>query len=166
MITPTLYLGAAVDPLLLEVGVDYTDDDDAPYELLAQSVPVVPAGPGGECAFPLLYLSTIHYSGDVSLWITPVVDGVDGETQRLDLIGVPNSKGERVTTEIDLSIPYVVDGVEQSRYHLRGAQFQARVETKYADAEVGAASTAAKTVVESVELEYEVLRESRPALGS
>lgn len=166
MMNSTIFFGRGGGvPAILEHGIGYADDDST-YELLAQSIPIAPAGPGGECLFTLLYLTTRHYSADVSLWITPIVDGVDGDTQRLDLLGVADSKGELRTTEIDLSIPYLVAGVEQSRFHPRGAFFAVRIETKYADAEAGAASTAAKTVVESVELEHEVVRESQTALAA
>lgn len=163
MITPHIIIGRAGTPVLLEVGVGY-DDDGTDYEMLATSQPIAPAGPGGECIFTLLYLTTRHYSSDVSVWITPIVDRTELATQRLDLTGVLNSKGELQTHEIGLSIPYIVATVERLRYAPRGTWFSVRIETKYGDNEVGAAPAPAQQIVESVELEYEVVRESQVAI--
>lgn len=159
MIEPILVLGKAGEPVILRVGEGYMDDDAA-YEMLAKSRGVAPAGPGGECIFTLLYLTTLHYTEDVSVWITPIIDGTALETQRLDLTGVTDSTGERKTHEVGLSVPYLVGGVERLRFAPRGTWFEVQIETKYGDAETGAPTTASKQIVESVELEYEVVRES------
>lgn len=160
MITPLLFFGRTSTPALLKVGEGYTDDGEA-YEMYARSRSVAPAGEDGECMFTLLYLTTLHYDTDVSVWITPVVDGAPLPTQRLDLDGVLDSIGERQTHEVGLSLPYTVGGVERLRYAPRGTWFEVIVETKYGDAEAGAAPEAAKQIVESVVVEYEVVRESR-----
>lgn len=163
MITPVLFFGRATEPVLLRVGVGYTDDGDA-YEMLARSRSVAPAGTNGEVALCCLYITTLHFDTDVSVWITPILDGEPLPTQRLDLTGVMDSEGERETHEVDLSIPYMVGGVERLRYAPRGTWVEVQIETKYADAETGAAPAAAKQVVESVVLEYEVVRESMEAI--
>ncbi len=164
MITPQLFLGRSLEPVLLRVGKGYTDDGE-PYEMLARSRSLAPAGPGGECIFTLLYLTTLHYTDDVSVWITPIVDQVAQPTQRLDLTGVLDSVGERQTHEIGLAVPYLVGGVERLRFAPRGTWFDVQIETKYGAAEVGAAPVASKQIIESVELEYEIVRESMEPIG-
>jgi hypothetical protein len=161
MIQPVLFVGRGGSPILLRVGVGYVDDD-TPYEMVAESDPVAIAGPGGECMFTALYVTTKHFTANVSLWITVVIDGVaQAETHRIDLIGVVGSKGELISREIALSVPYIVGGIERSRFAPRGTWFSVRIETKYGDSEPGAAAVAAKQVVESVEVEHEVLRETK-----
>lgn len=149
----------AAAPDLYNVGSGYNDDTSSEYDLFAKSVPVAPAGTGGECMFTVLYLTTVHYTADVSVHVTPVVDGVALDRKRIDLTGVANSKGERKTHEVGLYLAYTVASVEQLRYAPRGTWFQAIVETRYGAGDP--AGSLARVVVESVELEYEVLRESK-----
>lgn len=165
MIEPVLFIGrGGGEPALLRYGVGYLDDGES-YEMLALSRPVAIAGPGGECMYTLLYLTTKHYDDDVSIWITPVIDGVAQPTQRIDLTGVPGTQGEQKTHEVSLAISYMVGGTERLRYAPRGTWFSVQVETKYALGEAGAAANPAKQIVESVEVEYEVLRETLQPAG-
>lgn len=161
MIVPVLFAGRAGSPILLRVGIGYVDDD-APYNMVAESDPIAIAGPGGEVMFTMLYLTTKHFDADVSVWVTPIIDGVSQTTQRIDLTaGAPGTQAIRQSHEIDLSEPYIVAAVEQGRTTPRGTWFSVRIETKYGTGEPGAAVAAAKQIVESVEVEYEILQETQ-----
>ncbi len=152
---PALFAGQASEPILMRIGSGYTDDGE-PYEMYGLSDPVAPAGEGGEVMFTLLYVTTRRYDSDVSFWFTPIIDGVAQSTQRLDLAASASDQGEFETHEIGLSILH--SGVVPFRYAPRGTWFQLLVETRY-DSDGG---TAAAQIIESVELEFEVVRESRP----
>jgi hypothetical protein len=155
MLAPELFVGRGGTPSLLRVGVGYTDDS-VEYDLLARSRRVAPAGVGGEAIFTVLYVATLHFEDDASFYITPYVDGVALEVQRLDLVGVPGSKGEAQSHEIGLSIPYISGGVERLRYAPRGTWFEVEVETRY----VLSAAVAGRAVITSIEVEHEIVRES------
>ncbi len=159
MFTPEVFLGKATEPALLKLGGAYTDDS-VKYELLGRTRRVALAGPGGESIFTSLYVATTHYDLNVSLWITPYVDGVALAAQRIDLVGVPGSQGESKSFELALSQAYMVAAVEQLRYSPRGTWFEVQVETRH----VSAVLTPAKVVVDGIEVEHEVVRESMTAV--
>lgn len=157
---PYLILGrGGIGPiLLLANGAAYTDDSTA-YNASGKTNKVAPAGAGGECIFTVLYLTTTHFDVNVSLWITPYVDGVALTKQRLNLVGVPGSDGETKVNEIGLSVAHSVSAVERLRYAPRGTWFQVLVETDAAIVGLGAC------IVSEVEVEYEVVRESKEAIA-
>jgi len=157
MLTPQLVVGRGNGtPALLKVGVGYLDDD-LHYEMLGRSAPYAPAGSGGECAFFSIYLITKTFDTDVALFVTPIIDGVAMPTQRVDILGVALSKGEQRVTEIGLSKAYSPAGVEELRYAPRGTWISVQIETKI----LTGAGVAAKQIVDGVECEFEIVRETK-----
>lgn len=159
-LTPKIFLGKASEPALLLLGGAYTDDGTK-YEMLARTRRVALAGAGGEAIFTTLYIATTHYEQNVSLWVTPYVDGVALATQQINLVGVPGTKGETKTHELGLSQSYMVGGTERLRTSPRGTWFEVQVETKYQTSGL----TPAKQVVDGIEIEHEIVRESMVAVA-
>lgn len=156
---PHSFFGQRGDSHILELdGETYIDHDSYSYNLRARSNRYFPAGIGGEAIFPALYFTTIHNAA-VSLFVTPIVDGVTLETQRLDL---PNL-GSNVASahELGLSVPVIVSAVEVGRVYPRGTWLEVLVETRF-DNDLYLAS---RVSVEGMECEYEIVRESRQASG-
>jgi hypothetical protein len=158
MAAPKLFFGRIDDPTLLEADAGYTDDGVA-YDLRAHTQRVAPAGTGGECIFPTLYLTTTHYENTVRVYVTPFVDGAALEQQMVELVGVPGSTGETRVHEIALYVPYLRDGVEEMRVAPRGTWLAVEVETRYAEA----LGTAGPQAVDLIEYEVEVVREGDTA---
>lgn len=150
--------GAATPSLMRTNGASY-QDDSVNFNASGKSNRVAPAGAQGECIFTVLYLTTTHFDVNVSLFITPIVDGVSLTRQRLDLVGVPGTDGETKVNEIGLSIPYTPAGTELLRYAPRGTWFQVLVETDNSLVALGAC------IVSEVEVEFEVVRESKEAIA-
>lgn len=152
MAAPILYAGSRT-ARLLQLGVGYTDDGIA-YTLLGQSERIAPAGSGGECIFTLCYLTTRHFDTSVSVQVTPIIDNVAQATQTIALTGAAsaNGVGNRQTHELALSVPYSPSGTEQLRVAPRGTWFELVLATPN--------TTQAKVLIETAELEYEVVRES------
>lgn len=159
MSKPNIYLGAQGLSTLL--ALDPTARRDAPgydYNLLALTNRAAPAGVGGECIFPALYFVTVHTAA-VALFVTVLVDNVALETQRLDL---PAAALDSVTAhELGLSVPVLVDGAEVGRVYPRGTWAQVRVETRFDNA----AYMAAAVAVDGIEIEHEVVRETKQPSG-
>lgn len=149
--------GAAVPSLMRANGSSYLDDSVI-FNASGKSNRVAPAGAGGECIFTVLYLTTTHFDVNVSLFITPYVDGVALTRQRLNLVGVPGTDGETKVNEIGLSVGHSIAAVERLRYAPRGTWFQVLVETDAAVVALGAVQVA------EVNVEYEVVRESKEAI--
>lgn len=159
-ITPALFVTRAGVPALLRVGSGFTDDGIV-YDLLARTRRIAPAGGDGEAVFYTLTLVTTHYDADVALWITASVDGVALPAQRLDLAAGP-AGGTTTTHEIGLSVPYLDAAlVEQYRAAPRGTWFEVAVYTDHA-----VSGAAAKQVAVEAFVEWEAVRESRPAVGA
>lgn len=156
MLTPRLF-GGAGDGLLL-AGSTYLDDGEA-YDALGKSNRVAPAGTGGECIFTSLYVTVTTYASDTRLVVTPYVDGVALAAQIINVPGVASSQGEVNVFELGLSIPYVVAMVERLRYYPRGTWLQVLVNT-----DSGNVALAAQ-LVNSIEAEYEVVRETKVAVS-
>jgi hypothetical protein len=150
MAAPILYVGSRTDKVL-KAGVGY-DDDGVAYTALARSERLAPAGAGGECIFTMLYLTTRHYTSSVSINVTPIVDNVTLATQTIALTGAASTTGNRQTHELVLSLPYVRASVEQLRTAPRGTWIELLIESS---------GTSAKQIVESAEIEYEVVRETQ-----
>lgn len=153
---PKLILGrGAATPSVLRANGSSYQDDSVNQNASGKTNKVAPAGAGGECIFTTLFLTTTHYDVNVSLFITPFVDGVALARQRLNLVGVVASDGETKVNEIGLSLPYAPGGVEKIRTMPRGTWFQVLIETDAAIVALGAC------IVSEVEVEYEVVRESK-----
>lgn len=154
MPTPRLFFGSTAHAALLEADSGYTDDG-VPYNLRAKSQRQAPAGVSGEAIFTALYVTTTHYDDDVALYLTPIVDGVAQEELLIELTGVPGTEREVRVHELSLLQPFMDDGVEVSRYAPRGTWIQVLARTQYA------AGAAARQALDAVEVEFEVLRESK-----
>lgn len=147
---PHLFFGQTAN-VLLELDATTSTDAGAPYSLYAVSNRVAPAGAGGECIFPVLYL-TVTYASAGAIDVTPLVDGIALERQRVSLPG-PGGVAETKVYELGVSVPYLVEGVERARFAARGTWLQVRVETND------------PITVESIEAEVEIVRESKVASG-
>lgn len=140
---------------LLEGGVG-NDDAGTPFDARAQTRPLAPAGPGGECMFVNLYLVVERANAqNFTLELVPIVDDEELDTYELVLEGVAQPVEE--VHEIPLSVPYLVDGLEVARNAPRGAWFSVRVQN-------GSAVPPEIHIWEGFELEYEVVSESEVAI--
>lgn len=139
---------------IAQVGINYTDDG-ATYDVLAHSERVAPGGVGGECIFTSLFVVTRHFTTNCTWWLTPIVDGVALEQQRIDLVGAATTTGIRTSHQLGLSLAYVRSAVEILRTAPRGTWFELLVETKASSVALG------KQMIESVYVEHEVVRETQ-----
>ncbi len=155
---PVLFFGRAdtsADVFQTNLG---SDDDGVVITPKALSNAVAPAGASGEAIFRNIYLTLTHDMA-VDVRLTPIVDFVplDGsggqpdERQTLTLAGL----GARTTTrfEFGLSRPSDLTPSPAFRNALRGAWFQLLVEAINGLA-------AGDLIIEQVELEIEIVRES------
>src|SRR5574341_267236 len=148
MSVPRLFLGELGGNRLLKAD-DGFQDASAAIVVRAETVPVAPAGPGGEAIFSALYL-VLTATMAVTIQVTPIVDGVALEMQDITL----SAQTERKTThhELGLSIPLMEGPTEMARFAPRGTWFQARI--------VVPALAAGDLIIDGVSLEHEVVRES------
>lgn len=151
-----LFYGRASSGLLQsDVGFQ---DDGTNYALLAESVPVAPAGPNGEAVFPTVTLSLWHTMA-VTLRITPIVDGVDQPFKDVPL----SAKGSltRETFDIDLYQVHSPGGVERTRVNPRGTWFSVRIQSR-----VGGSSAIATgdLELEHLAVEWEAQRPIRTTI--
>ncbi len=104
------------------------------YSIRARGVKVAPSGPNAETMFAALMLVVTHTMA-VDLVVTPILDGVAQD-------GTGGTSDERVTIELEaaeervtqkfflgLTLPYLVDAVEQGRNAQRATWFEAMVES-------------------------------------
>lgn len=136
-------------------GSQGVDDAGEDLPVHAQTVEVAPAGIGGECLFQNIYLGITRFNAlDWDIDVTAILDGVALEPETITLTGVIAPVTE--VLEISLAQPYKIGGVEQSRYHPRGAWLAILIEATTApDKEV---------IFEGPELEHEILTESLEAV--
>lgn len=146
-------------PSMLVVGSGYTDDG-AVYEMVARTRPFAPDKMGGEAIFTALWITTTTFDVGVSLFITPYVDFVALETQRIDIPGEANPQNKQRVWELALSVPYIRALVEIMRNAPRGTVIDVKVETKIGT--VAGAST--RQIVDDIEVEAEIVNESRKAV--
>ncbi|MFW6153082.1 MAG: hypothetical protein ACOC42_01845, partial [Halobacteriota archaeon] len=100
-----------------------------------------------------LYVSRWNPS-DVTLLVTPVVDGVELEQRSVVLEGV--SQPKREVREVAIKQAHESGGSERLRYAPRGTWFTFKLSTSGALPDGG-------LIFEGVSLEYEVVRESKVA---
>lgn len=129
-------------------------DDTTPFALLGETNESAPAGPSGECIFPVLYLTTRRF-GDVTLTITAIVDDVRLTAHEVTLAGVTPDQGAVEVTEIDLAEPYPSADDEQIRNAPRGSSIRVEI----------AATLTSQVDISVAQVEYEVVRESRAAVA-
>lgn len=151
MSIPRLFLGELGGNRLLQADVGFQDAALA-VPIRAETVPAAPAGVGGEAIFSALYL-VFTATMVVTVDVTPIVDGVELETQQITLAG----EVERETThhELGLSIPLVHNLIERARFAPRGTWFSVRIDVPaIADGDL---------IIDGVGLEHEIVRESLAA---
>ncbi len=148
MSVPRLFLGESGGNRLLKAD-DGFQDAGVNISIRAETVPVAPAGAGGEAIFTSVYL-VLTATMAVTVQITPIVDEVPLETQ--DIVLSAQTERKRTHHEFGLSIPYIHNSVERARFAPRGTWFQVRI--------VVPAIAAGDLIIEGVALEYEIVRES------
>lgn len=151
MAIPRLFIGGGSGALYAPDPASVTDDG-ATVDLVATPNPSAPAGPSGECVFPLAYLTTRAFADD-TITVTPIVDGVALTPHEIDVTGSP--EGTIEVHEIDLAEPYPSAENELIRQAPRGS----RIELAFASTVMGAVE------ISVAEIEYEVVRESRTAVA-
>lgn len=163
-LTPRLYVGDATSGAIYLFGSTTLDVAQA-YQIRARTARVAPAGAGGECIFTTAYLVVTHdlVTDDVTITVTPILDGVEQTGEALNIVLAVQTPAGRVTEvfEIGLSLPNVFNpgAADHGRYAMRGTWFQLLITSNDAldsgDGEI---------ILEAVELEYEVVRESKAAV--
>jgi len=155
MSRPILLVAEADDITLLHAGEGF-DDGGVAYAFLGHTNRAAPAGIGGECAFYNLYFTTRHYLTPVVLRVSVVIDDKTLTSEVIFLSGGRDTGTVR-EHEVSLMQPYIVAGVERLRYAPRGTWIEVVVEMFDAGF-VGAVD------VGGVEIEHEIVRESRAAV--
>jgi hypothetical protein len=160
MPVPRLFYGGSDGKLLSATGTSYLDDA-ATFDVLARTNRIAPAGPGGECAFFTLYLTTTRFDPgpDIRLLVTPIVDGAALAVRELNLSGAvdaaANPKGLAEVNEISLMEAYMVNDAAQLMNAPRGSAIEFLITTAAADVPLDLVELSV------AEVEYEVVREGR-----
>ena len=132
---------------------DIADAKAAGADIIVLSVsdPVAPAGASGECMFKNVYL-TVTNTMAITLTLTPVIDFVLQTTEAVDV--VLSAEAARTTRrfEIGMSLPYNSDAFRSA---MRGAWFQLQIQSDEL--------AAGDLILEQIELEFEVVRETLQA---
>lgn len=132
-------------------GNDGTNDAGTDILVRFQTNEVAPAGAGGECLFEYVELAITRFNAvDWTFTVTPIVDGVELEPEDVTLAGVANPVTEMV--EVSFSQPYMVGGVERSRYTPRGAWCSMLI--------TATAAPDRDVIFDGASLEYEIVTES------
>ena len=154
LVQPTAWFLAGIGGELHR-GDQGSDDAGTDIAVYLQTNDLAPAGVGGECLFQSVKVAVTRFNAvDWDLTVIPVVDGIALAGQTITLEGVANPVTKLL--DVPLSQPYLVGGVEVSRYVPRGAWIAIRFTSDDApDQEV---------TLEGVEVEYEVLTESLEAV--
>lgn len=150
---PHVYLGQRSTNVMLESDkATFLDRGVYYYNLYAKTNKYAPAGAGGEAMFPTIYVTVTHYTQG-EIYVTPIVDGVALERQKVVLPAVA-AKTTKVY-EYAVSMPVTIAAQEVARVYGRGTWLQVLVET------VNGAGSVGRVIIEQVEAEYEVVRESK-----
>ena len=158
---PTLFYGGIDGDVatVLQTSVGFTDNGVA-YVPLLKTNPVAPAGASGEAIFKRLFVTLTH-SMATDIRITPIVDfvafdGTGGQPDERLTFSLPDLTATGRLTErfeMGLSLPFPLTGTERFRNAMRGAWFQVLIEFINGLA-------AGDMIVEQVELQHEIVRES------
>ena len=121
----------------------YTDAGE-PLELLLECAPVAPAGAGGDCLFDRLRV-VFTWSAEVSLTVTPVLDGVaiEESAHQIDL----TASTDRQSQVFELILRRKEASVHT--YGLRGTWFAVRI--------AGTVLSMGDMIIDPLTLEYEIL---------
>ena len=131
-----------------------THDDSVDFDLLATTNRVAPGGVGGEAIFVTLWLAVTHTMA-VVIAVTPVLDGVELETQTVTLGALTDRAVSRF--RLGLSVPFLNPlGTEVMRVAARGCWLQTQVAS-------AGGMAAGDLIIEGCELEHEVVRAAQPA---
>lgn len=134
---------AAANLLALDRG---SSDAGTPIRVRGETAAVAVAGAGGEAIFPTLYLTLTH-SMVATLRVTPLLDGVPLPVILLSVYAAPR----RVSTVHELSLMQSFEGL--LTYAPRGTWIAVRIEVD--------PLTEGDLIVDSVEVEYEIVQESK-----
>ncbi len=104
-------------------------------------------------------MTTTTFDDEVVLFVTPYVDFVALETQRITIPGAANPDNKQTVHEMALSLPFIRDDVEIMRTAPRGAFIDVKVETDIG----GGFGTSARQIVDGFEIECEIVQDSRVA---
>lgn len=149
---------------MLTLGGGY-QDDGTNYASFLRTRPFFPAGQGGECIFTNVYLTLTGYDVAVGFGVKVYIDGVaigigvEGNTVGYQKVafagGVANPVHKPRVHELSLLQPYPPwPAAEQFRVAPRGSSIAVELSTI-----IGGAYN--KIVVDGIEAEYEVVRESK-----
>lgn len=163
METPLLFFGSREDSAFLlgdskAQSPDYLNylDRGEVYNLYAKTNRYAPAGAGGECIFTSLY-AVFTFKKSMLVYVTPILDGAELETQTIQLLQNPTASRQTRAFELGLSVPLAVAGIERGRVAPRGTWMQTLVETRFNLSD----QKPAQLIVDGIELEYEIVRESQ-----
>jgi hypothetical protein len=149
-----LYYGLASSMARSDVG---QTDAEAPVRAYVETIEAAPAGESGEAIFRQLYLVlTRSNTAPFTLRLYPVLDGV--VLPSIPLLFAPTEAPVGEVIEVPLSRPVLVRGVERARNALRGAILSIGIA-----AEDGLPD--GDHIIEHMELDGEVVRESRQPAG-
>lgn len=152
-----LFFGQSGGDLLWQFG-EHWQDDGNPVTARMRTLPMAPGGVGGEAIFQNLYLA-LEWRSAVKVTVTPILDGdrLTALSRTLELDGPLEPR--RDDFEIPLNQGHDVGATEELRYGLRGTWLQVEVEA------VVETPTETGLIVEGVEVEREVVRESHPGVA-
>ncbi len=163
MAKPRLFFGTReAAARLLEAGPGETDAGTA-YTMRAKTNKVAPNGVAGQAMFHNAYLTIIHFA-PVTFRVETLIDGVSKLIREValsdgtDPLGGPYTEANRLVEEIqvNLSLPYVVGGVERLRQPLRGTWIE----------QIITCSTATFFRVDQLEVEWTPARAPAAAVGA
>lgn len=150
----TVYWYLGTDDCLARGGLGTTDVGQA-IGFRARTRSYAPAGIGGEVICTNVYLSMQRANtADLSLTVTPIVDGV--EKDAIALVLEATDEPVREVHELGLAQLYPSAADPQIAVALRGCWFQLEVRASDAGA-------AGRLVIEGVELEFETVTEGKQA---
>lgn len=151
---PHVYIGQRSSNVILESdATTFLDHGAYYYNLYAKTNRYAPAGAGGDAMFPAIYVTVSHFTQG-EIYVTPIVDGIALERQKVVLAAAGGVKTTKVY-EFAVSMPVTIGAVEVARVYGRGTWIQVLVET------VNGAGSVGRVVIEQVEAEYEAIRESK-----
>lgn len=152
-----LFFGESGGDVLWQFGEKW-DDAGTAITARMRTLPMAPGGIGGEAIFQNLYLA-LEWRSAATVTVTPILDGdrLTALSRTLELDGP--LEPTRDDFEIPLNRPHDVGGTEELRYGLRGTWLQVELEVEVQT------PTETGLIVEGVEVEQEVVRESHPGVS-
>lgn len=137
---------------------DGADDDGVAINPVGRTAELAPGGEGGEALFAALYVTLTHTMA-ATVRVTPIVDGTELADEAVDIALLTQAGRTTVVHEIGLSVPLEIAAVVRGRVGMIGTRIAFRLEV------VGGLDTG-ELILDQLELEAEVLRESRAEVGA